>query len=243
MKIGILETGPVVEALVAPFGTYGEMFTRFLHRADPDIETASYVVYESDLPSDIHDADGWIVSGSKYGAYEDHPWIPPLEEFLRQAVAAKVPVAGFCFGHQILAQALGGKVVKSDKGWGLGIHQYDVAAAPSWMTEIGPSFAATAIHQDQVVTLPEGAHVLASSEFCPHAALAYGNLEHPTAISVQPHPEFEPDFTAALIDQRIGAPFPVDRSLVAKESLSQSTHNRDWSRWVAAFFRSATAKS
>ena len=64
------------------------------------------------FPEGIHDADGWLITGSRHGAYEDHPWIPPLEEFIRDAYAAQVPLVGICFGHQIIAQAMGGKVEK-----------------------------------------------------------------------------------------------------------------------------------
>ena len=62
---------------------------------------------DGEFPASITEQDGWLVSGSRSGAYEDHPWIEPLEDFLRSAYAASVPVVGICFGHQILAQALG----------------------------------------------------------------------------------------------------------------------------------------
>ena len=237
MKIGILQTGHAPENLIDSAGNYDEMFRTLL--ADGGFEFETFAVVDNQFPSGPEAADGRLITGSKHGAYEDHDWIPPLEDFLRRAVAARIPVAGFCFGHQILAQALGGTVVKSDKGWGLGIHNYDLLARPDWMADAGTSFAATAIHQDQVTDLPEGAHVLASSEFCPHAVLAYGDIDRPIAISTQPHPEFEPDFTAGLIDARIGAPFPVDRSLAAQKTLGAPNNNRDWSRWVVAFFRAA----
>jgi GMP synthase-like glutamine amidotransferase len=78
-----------------------------------------------DFPKDIHDCDGWLITGSRFGAYEDHPFIPPLEDFIRAAYAAHVPVVGICFGHQIIAQAMGGKVEKYAGGWSVGPTEYN----------------------------------------------------------------------------------------------------------------------
>lgn len=239
MKLGVLETGPVATQLVAEYGEYTQHFERLLRPHLPEASFVGYSVHSGALPDRCDAADGWIISGSKYGAYEDLPWIPPLEEFLRTALRSGIPVAGICFGHQILATALGGEVTKFDGGWGLGVHDYDVHLAPSWMDTAADSFRTIAIHQDQIARLPPNATRLAGSAFCEFAALAYGDPDTPAAISVQPHPEFVPDFAAGLIDIRRGNAFPEDRSAAARTTLSTPTNNSDWGRWIANYFRLA----
>ena len=96
------------------------------------------------------------------------------------------------------SQAFGGDVIKSPKGWGIGLHTYGVAAHRPWMDQT-PAFALAASHQDQVVELPPGATVLAGSEFCQMGTLAY---DDGMAISCQLHPEFAPAYSTALIDGR-----------------------------------------
>ena len=240
MKLGVLETGPVLDSLVGTYGPYTDFFRRMVTGVDPDVEVVGWSAYEGNLPNGPEDADGWIITGSKYGAYENHSWIPPLEDFLRSCLKERVPVAGFCFGHQILAQAAGGKVVKSDKGWGLGVHDYDVVRPTEWMDEGTTSFSSNAIHQDQVVEVPEEATVIARSEFCENAALAYGDPDNPIAISVQPHPEFNSNFVSDLVQDRRGNAFPTDKSDQALASLDRKVDNEAWARWVLEFFRRAS---
>ena len=110
MKIGILMAGLLPDEMVAKHGQYDKLYQRFLD--GNDFEYDDYRVMENQFPSSVNDADGWLITGSKHGAYEDHDWIPPLEKFLRDAHAKNVPIVGICFGHQILAQALGGTVEK-----------------------------------------------------------------------------------------------------------------------------------
>lgn len=239
MKLGVLETGPVVGSLVEAYGPYTDFFRRMVTSVDPSIEVQGWEVYNGALPERTDVVDGWIISGSKYGAYEDLPWIPPLEAFLRDCLADHVPVAGFCFGHQILAQAAGGKVIKSDKGWGLGVHDYDVTRKTAWMAPALPQFAAIAVHQDQVVEVPKTATVVARSAFCENAALAYGDPDNPIAISVQPHPEFDSTFVGDLIEARRGTAFPESASEAAEKSLTREIDNAAWAKWVLEFFKRA----
>jgi GMP synthase-like glutamine amidotransferase len=194
MKIGILETGEVAEVLKRRHGDYPAMFQRLLGAFDPTLEFATVSVVRGEMPAGPHQADGWLITGSRHGVYDDLPWIAPLKRFVRDCIAARVPVVGICFGHQLLAEALGGRVEKSAKGWGVGVHDYHVVSRPGWMTDLPEHFSVGAMHQDQIVEKPADAHVLATSPFCEYAALAYGDPEDPTAISVQPHPEFEPGF-------------------------------------------------
>ena len=119
MKLGILQTGLPPEELIEKHGTYADAFTRLL--ANRGFEFESWAVLEGKLPDNPEDADGWLITGSKFGAYEEHQWIAPLEDFLRSTYQQSIPIVGICFGHQILAQALGGKVEKYSGGWSIAV--------------------------------------------------------------------------------------------------------------------------
>lgn len=190
MIIGILETGRPPASLQPRWGTYAGMMRAMLGE---EREYRCYDVQAGSLPAEPTECDAYVITGSSAGVYEDLPWIPPFLEFLRQA-RGRARLVGICFGHQAMAQAFGGTVEKSPKGWGLGLHRYEIVEPPPGMTE-PTGFAIPAFHQDQVVTPPPGARVLASSRFTPYAALGYDDA----AVSVQGHPEFTPAFSAALI--------------------------------------------
>ncbi|MEW9918913.1 type 1 glutamine amidotransferase [Marimonas sp. MJW-29] len=186
MKIGILITGHPPQEL-SEDGRYDAYFRRLL--GEDTFDYASWSVVDGEMPASIHDADGWLITGSRHGAYEDHDWIPPLEQFIRDCHAARVPMIGVCFGHQIIAQAMGGKVEKYSKGWSVGPTDYQIE---------GKTYAINAWHQDQVVEKPESAKVMGSTDFCANAALLYDDL----FWTIQPHPEYENSFIDGLIRYR-----------------------------------------
>ena len=193
MTIGILETGRPPVALRAQWGTYDDMVRAMLGR---DRMYRSYDVQAGALPADPAECSAYVITGSPAGVYDDLPWIPPFLDFLRKA-RGRAKLVGICFGHQAMAKAFGGEVVKSPKGWGLGMHRYEIVEPPPGMEE-PLAFAIPAFHQDQVVTLPPGARVLAASEFTPFASIGYDD----DTVSVQGHPEFSPAFSAALIEAK-----------------------------------------
>ena len=155
-------------------------------------------------------------------------------EFIRWAAEARIPQAGLCFGHQALAQALGGHVAKSDKGWGIGRHSYSVPKKPEWMADAPDEIAFAVSHQDQVLTPPPGAEIIATNAFCTYAGL---NYTHIPAMSFQGHPEFDDAFISALYKAREGNPLEPEAVSEAIESLKQPHHNPDAGRWLASFFR------
>lgn len=237
MRIGVLQAGLVPEELTPRWGEYDAIFRRLLARSGRDFEVKGWRVVEGEFPAGPHEAEGWIVSGSKHGAYEDHAFIPPLEAFIRDAVAAGAPLIGVCFGHQIIAQALGGKVEKFSGGWGLGPQEYELTAKPGWMAEAPERLTVSAVHQDQVVEAPPGATRLASSPFCENAILVYGDPERPAAITIQPHPEFDDEFLKDLIAARRGAAFPepLAEAGLARIEAGGPRHG-DWAaRWFGDF--------
>lgn len=196
MKVGILRTGHP-PASAATFGTYPEMFMTLLGR--DAFDWREFAADEGDYPETPEACDAYIVTGSAAGVYESDPWISQLMDFLR-AAKGRAKLVGVCFGHQAMAQAFGGQVIKSPKGWGIGAHDYAVRSREPWMDDAA-TIRLPASHQDQVVTLPPGAEVLAASDFTPMGALVWRDQP---AISIQLHPEFEPAYAKALIEARRG---------------------------------------
>jgi len=241
MKIGILETGHLSDTLKAKYGRYPDFFERLVAPHLPEAEFFAVAIVDGEVAHSPAQADGWIITGSRSGAYENEPWIPPLEAFLRDSLAARVPVAGICFGHQILAQAMGGKVVNSEKGWGFGIHDYTLVAQPAWLDQVPQNFAIPAIHQDQVVEVPEGAQVFAESDFCPIAGLVYGDIDNPHAISIQPHPEMSAKFVADIAEERLKSIISAEIVKPALKSLKKPADQAAWGKTIAEFFRQAKA--
>jgi GMP synthase-like glutamine amidotransferase len=224
MKIGILQAGHSPDGMEAEHGDYGEMFAAILGARGFDSQTWSVV--DNDFPTDPADADGWLITGSRHGAYDDLPFIPPLEDFIRRVWDANVPMIGVCFGHQIIAQALGGKVEKFAGGWSVGATDYALKDGSGVLR-------LNAWHQDQVTVRPAQATVLASSPFCENAILAYGDR----ALTIQPHPEFTASFIKGLIDTRGRGKVPDALLDAADANLGRATDNDRLANQMADFFR------
>lgn len=226
MLIGILQTGHVTEFIRERAGDFPSLFVRLL--ADQGFEFRTYSVVDLEFPASVQECDGWLLTGSRHGAYEDHPFIPPLEDFIRKAYAAAVPMVGICFGHQIIAQALGGRVEKFTGGWSVGRQTYDFE---------GQKLKLNAWHQDQVVELPPDAKVIGCSEFCQNAALVYGDR----ALTVQPHPEFDHSFIALMLEQYKTGSVPPELLARAEAGLDDTLDREVLAERIGAFFRAPRA--
>jgi GMP synthase-like glutamine amidotransferase len=224
VKLAILETGRPPGDLASRFGDYPTMFEQLL---GDRFEFESYDVAAGRLPTDAHQV--YLITGSPAGVYEPVPWIAPLCEFIRSAKDSRM--VGICFGHQVMAEALGGHVERSTKGWGAGLHRYELMDWQPWMDGDG-TIDVPASHQDQVVLPPPNTVITAQSSFTPFAGLAW--TDRP-AISFQFHPEFSPAFAKALIEQRYDIVPDPDAAIASLDAPNDNERVGEWIRRFLTF--------
>lgn len=198
------------------------------------VTTRCWPVWRGDLPPELDACDAWLITGSRNSVNDAEPWIRQLEAFVRALHAARRPLVGVCFGHQLVARALGGVVERAAVGWGVGTHRYEVIAPAPWMEPARQNLALRASHQDQVVRLPGEARLYLRSDFCPLAGFTVGTH----VLTIQPHPEFPAPYTRALLDRR--RPVLGEACWArAVASLEEPVDARTVGRWFLRFLRAA----
>lgn len=226
--VGLLLCDHLDADVAAQVGDYTELYPAVFGPAG--VELVVHDITRGEFPERLDDHDGWIVSGSRRSTYEDEEWIHRLEDLVRRLVDERHRLVGICFGHQMIAQALGGRVDPAEGGWGVGRKGFDVVAGADWMEPV-TDLAMLMSHRDQVTRLPEGAEVIATSDYCPVGA--YRIDDH--VFCVQGHPEFIPELSRLLMDRRrhlIGDEI-VDDALA---TLHEPTDGERVVRWMARFF-------
>lgn len=216
MQLGLLECDHVDDRFRSIDGDYADMFAKLLPWAD----LVPYDIVRDEHPSSPDECDGWVVTGSRYSVYDRMPWLDRLHDFVRTVRAAERPYLGICFGHQLLAHAVGGRTARADSGWGVGAHD------TAFVEPLGGA-RLLYLHQDQVVETPDGGVVLAEADHCPVAALRVD--EH--MLGVQAHPEFSAEYLAALLharEDRIGE----DLVAQALASLDAPRHDAAIAEWL-----------
>ena len=227
MKVGLLECDDVAGRFPGVEGGYREMFSALL----PGFSFKYYEAHRGALPSSPDECDAWLCTGSKYSVYDKDAWIENLAAFIRGLKDEK-PFVGICFGHQMLAHAMGGKVAKASQGWGVGVLPLHVLQPEPWMQPPQPEVRIQHMHQDQVQKLPKDSVLLGSSPHCEVGMFRVGD----NMLGIEGHPEFTVPFGRALISarvERIGA----ERSKTALESLDRSTDAAVVGSWISAFLQ------
>ncbi len=237
MRLAILRTGQTNPAIRPSFPDYPDLYENLLNNRASRIKGAfnfsDFAVFNGEMPATPDEFDGYIITGSAAGVYEDHDWLKPLFAFIKKCDVFKKPLCGICFGHQAIAKALGGEVVKWEDGWGVGVQDMQIIAQSDWMPKTD-KMSLIYFHQDQVTHLPEGATNLATSEFC--AIGAFAKARH--IFCLQGHPEFPADYSAALLEairEKVG----YSRTEAALSSLSERTDAQEVAQWIADFFLQA----
>ncbi|TCK07427.1 glutamine amidotransferase-related protein [Marinobacterium mangrovicola] len=236
MKTGILATGITPPELLGQHGSYADMFEALLGKEDPEMSFEVFDVRDDHFPESIEGFDAWVITGSRCGVYDDLPWMQRLKGLIKEIYAAGQPMVGICFGHQIVASAFGAKVQKYDGGWGVGLNTYRVEGEHGFVDSGEPdSFTINAMHQDQVLELPENASLFASSDFCQYAGLVYDDR----ILTLQAHPEFNNPFERELVASRRGPTVPeavADKALAGLETGQQPESERV-ARWMVRFLK------
>ncbi|HXM81327.1 MAG TPA: hypothetical protein VN929_05320 [Burkholderiales bacterium] len=230
MHIGLLECDHVVGRFPHIAGGYREMFEALLSPHVPQLRFSYYDACHGGLPAAPDDCDAYLCTGSQFSVYDSFDWIDGLAGFLQRIYQVRKPFVGICFGHQMLAQALGGEVKRAAQGWGVGVHEMTLLRQEAWMRPPQARCRLQYMHQDQVQRLPAGSVPLARSELCEVAMFRVGE----SMLGIEGHPEFTAAYNEALIRHR-AARIGAERTQAALASLEQPTDGTLVGRWIAAF--------
>jgi GMP synthase-like glutamine amidotransferase len=229
-RLGLLVCGHVHPGAAHVGGDYPDLFRSLF--APLGIDIVEFAADRGVLPASLEECDGWITSPARASANDNEPWIADTEHVIRRLIAEERPFVGICFGHQLLARALGGQVERAPTGWGVGAQRYDVVDRLAWMVPPADQVVLIASHEDQVTKLPDDARLLARSDYCPNAMFTIGDR----AFGVQAHPEFSAEISAVLTDLRVEL-IGAAAAAKARASLEQPIDRQTVAEWIARFLR------
>ncbi|MGZ8154181.1 MAG: glutamine amidotransferase-related protein [Burkholderiales bacterium] len=232
MKIALLGCDDVPQRFRHIAGGYHDMFAALLGPHIPNLDLEWIEVYRDAAPPAPGAFDAYLCTGSRWSVYEDRGWIRELKYFIGRLHEDGTPFVGICFGHQMLAEALGGNVERAEYGWGIGVHTMHVVKHEDWMSPPLERCKLLYMHADQVRTMPPDSVLLASAEHCPVAMFKVGD----SMLGIEGHPEFPAAYEEALLldrKERIG----TERVDAALASLKDRTDERLIGAWIARFLR------
>jgi GMP synthase-like glutamine amidotransferase len=232
MRIGLLGCDDVPQRFRHIAGGYHDMFGTLLAPHVPDLALEWIDVYQSAEMPAPEAFDAYVCTGSRYSVYEDREWIRNLKRFVHDVKLSGVPFVGVCFGHQMLAEALGGRVERAPYGWGIGVHDMEVVAPEEWMTPQRSRCRLQYMHADQVQRMPPDSTLLAAAPHCRVAMFRVGT----SMLGIEGHPEFPGAYEEALLldrRERIG----VERVDAALATLRERTDENLVGAWIGNFLR------
>lgn len=194
----LVQTGEAPESIHARFGGFADWF-RAAMRIEPERMRTVRVAAGEFLPSP-HAIAGAVITGSASMVTDRADWSERTAGWIRDAIDAKTPLFGVCYGHQLMAYALGGSVGWLPAGREIGTRTITLRGRDSgdWLSGLPATFPAHTTHRQSVLEPPPGVEVIASSELDPHQLLRYA----PHALSTQFHPEFSAAVMRAYVDAR-----------------------------------------
>jgi GMP synthase-like glutamine amidotransferase len=231
VRIALLQCDHVAPELIPVFGDQPVFFNALFSKHAPEIHLDVFNIQKDHYPPDPDDYDGFIGTGARYSVTEDLPWIRRFREYIHHLYRRKKKFIGICFGHQMIAEALGGKCEVSERGWGIGVKKINIFRQKPWMQPEADSLRLLYSHMDQIVTLPPGTEVIAGNDHCPYAIISVG--DH--FMGIQAHPEFAADYLKHLMQSRIDR-IGAENVEAAKKTLTEETDEAIAARWMAVFF-------
>jgi len=232
MKLGILQSDSVLPEFRARFGDYPDMFQSLFLRADPSLSFGVFNVVTGHYPDQVDECDAYVITGSKASVYDNETWITTLGDYTKALNRQKKKLLGVCFGHQLIAEVFGGKTEKSPRGWGVGVHTINVVANRTWMQPPRPTLNVVVSHQDQVTRLPDGAELIASSDFCENSMFQLGE----NILTIQGHPEFSKAYSRTMMQYR-AEKIGEEKLKKGIESLNKSVDDLLLSQYMLAFLK------
>ena len=226
MKTALLICDQVNDDLRHIQGDYPDMFVDLF----PELDFEIFNVHQGHFPKNANDFEAYIVNGSRLSVYDEVDWIIQLKAFVREIYLAKKKYVGVCFGHQLLAEALGGKVAKATTGWNIGVHYFTMIKQENWMSPYQPNLDLLMMCQDQVEMLPPDSMVLAKTPTCPVGMFQVGSH----MLGIQAHPEFSKAYDRALMElrtERMGTEV-VNAGI---KSLEKSVDRKIMAQWILQF--------
>ena len=237
ITLGILETGIIDDHLTRIHGTYPDMFVKMYQAQDPSVIFKFYNVIENHYPQNIDECDAYLITGSKSDSFSNEPWVETLRQYICTLYNQSKSLIGVCFGHQVIAIALGGMAGRSNKGWGIGVYNSKIEQSVQqqklpWLESQYQSFNLLVSHQDQVSQIPPNATLLASNDFCHNSAYYIEDK----VLCFQGHPEISPGFARGLMALREGI-IPKDVYQQGLDSSELPLQADAVTRWMLNFIR------
>lgn len=237
MKIAILDADKLTPSIIKRYGCYADKFIRLLSPAKDKFTSPAhfqrYNIIENQYPESIDKYDAYIITGSQHSCYENLKWIKDLENYIRLLHQNKKKLIGICFGHQIIAQSLGGLVEKNSKGWELGITATHITQPLEWMQPPRDFFFSLVSHQDHVTRLPEQAINFAETNLCCYSGFCIENH----ILTFQGHPEFSNNYVKLIIKLE-SKHLSQEQRVSARASLQQKDDHDLIMHWLVNFINS-----
>ena len=232
MNVALLKCDSVQERFLHIDGDFPEMYEKFLTASNPDVKITTYDVRAGKLPDLNQEYDGFICTGSSVSVYDNEDWITDLKSYVRLLYSTGKKFVGICFGHQLIAESLGGKVAQSELGWGVGVQISRIEKHKRWMLPRREIFAIPVSYKDQIIELPPESETLASNSHCRHFMISVG--QH--FLGIQGHPEASKQYIETLIRSRVES---IGESTLIDgiDSLKSEVHSDVLSHWTLNFLR------
>ncbi|QBF30600.1 type 1 glutamine amidotransferase [Thalassococcus sp. S3] len=231
MNLAILVTNTDESAFAQKHPKDGTKFTDLIHDVRPNWSCTAFAVKDGVFPEKPSAFDGLIITGSPASVHDGADWIATLLGLIRRQFTAGQPIFGACFGHQAVALALGGQVVKNPGGWVHGLTVNTLVARTAWMQAMPDPLHLYGSHTEQVARMPEGAQALSCSDGCPVSGFSLGEQIYTT----QHHPEMRPDFIAALTEE-LAPQLGSELTRKARQTLERRADRMAFAESIARFF-------